>query len=155
MFPLAETSWVTVVPETSEHGQVNQAVVNSNRATLMHLVNAEDHGWQFSLYEGRDRKSDYSCMWEDDVQVTDDDLDLGLVRRLVIGSAQRKSDTVDEEIHRILYPESIDALFEEFEGSPAYAFAQLIGLRDYEWISWHYMTVDDAIRSHTLGIVEV
>ncbi|MHC4158697.1 MAG: hypothetical protein ACYSSO_06430, partial [Planctomycetota bacterium] len=43
--------WVTVVPESELYEAVDQ-MVGANQRVLLHYLYAEDHGWQFEVYEG-------------------------------------------------------------------------------------------------------
>lgn len=152
VFP-PNNKWVSFVAETSEYGHSDSRIITSNRGTLLHYVHAEDHGWEFSVYEGPDCTTRYACRWEDELEVEDADLDLALVERLI---HEHHPEASGADLETILHPSDMDAIFEDLDtGTPADAFARTLGLGNTSWVSWHYLTKDDAVRKASPGIIEV
>ena len=149
VFP-PSNGWVTFVPDEDEYGRLNQDVVGANPSTLLHLVSAEDHGWEFSVFERDQPTCTYRCTWEWDVEVEDSQLNLDVVERL---SQEHGEGISMPELNALLHPPNLDALMSD-QGNPADRFARSVGLVHFSWISWHYLTVDDAIRSQTPGIYQ-
>lgn len=145
--------WVTFVAETTEYGDIDSRIISANRGTLLHYVHAEDHGWEFSVYEGPVCKTRYACRWDDDIEVEDDQLDISLVERLV---AQHDAKGGVEDLGSLFHPTDMDTIFEDLDtGTPADRFSRLLGLANASWISWHYLTKDDSLRKASPGLIEV
>jgi hypothetical protein len=154
VFPPAN-KWVTFVPEDKQPGELelDDRVVAANSGTLLHFIHAEDHGWEFQIFERNRRLCSYRCEWEWDLEIKDEDVDLDLLRRL---SREHGQGTSKEQFEAWLHPRDIDSLIDDYpEERPAELVAASLGLEHLSWISWHYMTVDDAVFIDTPGIVEV
>jgi hypothetical protein len=128
-------------------------------------VNAEDRGWSFVVFADGARACSYGCLWDDpevlagdEVGIDDEELDIEVLVRMVRRRG-RDPDEALEELRRILFPEDRGALAEFYEetdgGNPGHAFAELIGLQHYSWISPHYLEADESVRRSVPGIVRV
>jgi len=141
VFPSLD-GWVTLVAE-GEAFRPNEDLIAANSGTLVHWVFGEDHGWEFAVYRGRRKLSQYSCSWEEEIVVegklshTQLEKDLGIPVPLLAGEAGA----------RVLYPRSIEEA--RTERPAAYAFAQALGLTNYRWLSYDYLASDHA-KGHPL-----
>src|SRR5262245_5368123 len=75
--------WVTVIAFPDTFGEPLPAMVEANEGLLVFYLNAEDHGWLFTVFQGAQPVSSYGCSWEEALDVQDDQLDPGLVETLV------------------------------------------------------------------------
>jgi hypothetical protein len=145
VFP-AVNGWVTVLPE-SEPFVVCEPMIEANEGLLVYYWYAEDHGWGFSVYQGDNQVCDYAQMWsaedEDDSRSL---LDMGFLVSLA-ESAGRPDDRPAERLRQLLDGE-LDV------ENPAYEFARLLGLPNYEWTSYMYMA-DDYDDDSFPGVVRV
>jgi hypothetical protein len=164
VFP-AGNGWVTMVPGGGDLGVPNATVAAASPGSLLYYVNAEDHGWSFIVFSDGERASTYACVWDDpevligdEVGIDDEHLDLEVLVRM-LRRRGRDQDEAREELRRILFPEDRGALAEFYEetdgGNPGHAFAELLGLQHYSWISPHYLEVDETVRASVPGIIRV
>lgn len=139
--------WVSFLPFPDTFGEPLPSLVEGNQGTLLFYLNAEDHGWLFTIFQGAQPVSSYGCSWEDDLDVQDDQLDAGLVETLVRSGAV-DPDTSAEQAERLLHPDGIDqvlAYFTHTEGrNPGHGFAEIIGLEHFHWLSSDYLAKDAA-----------
>lgn len=136
--------WVTVVPEAGLLEAV-EPMVRANQGTLLHYMCAEDHGWQFGIYKNTRPVCRYECGWDPDFEIKDDELDVDVVADLLRKKSQR------DQLEAVLQPEGMDAVFDG--DLPAYQFANLLGLKHYEWLSGQYL--DEGVEDRDPNAVTV
>jgi hypothetical protein len=133
VFPALD-GWVSFVAE-GEPFKPNPALLDANEDVLLRWVFAEDHGWAFDIFKAKQKLVTYECSWEEEVEVTakvsHKELQLALSLELPGLAGDMGA--------RLLFPSSID---EVVELKPAYAFAAAIGLTNYRWLAYEYMTRD-------------
>lgn len=147
--------WTTLVVETSDYGEVDDRVVAANTGTLLHYVHAEDHGWELAVFQGPDVVTRYACRWDEEIEISDEELDMSLLEDL---SRNHGSAAGRAELEEVLHPADFDEIFENDDlATPADRFCRLLGLAHASWLSWHYFTSASAtgIRDQAPGIVEV
>ncbi len=125
----AVRGWVTIVPESDLYEAV-EAMVAANEGVLLHYLHAEDHGWQFAVYEGSSGICRYECGWDPEFAFDDSELN----QAVLVGLLTDKS--LEDELESVLHPAGLDAIIMD---TPAYKFANLIGLEHYEWLSGGYL----------------
>jgi hypothetical protein len=125
--------WVTVVVERPYTTEPDPPLIAANQGVLLLFVNAEDHGWSLTLWEGPDERSHYQAEWELDIEVDASRLDLDAFRRLV-GPAV-PGERMDAVVAALGSPPEFDAVRWVTEGNPAQQVAGLLGLPNAEWIS--------------------
>lgn len=142
--------WVTILPR-SEFGQPLPVLIKANNGVLLEYLYDEDSGWQFALFEGSNVVSAYSCVWLDETDWGDDSIridDGALNLDRVVEIVSRIKQVSRDEVERILYPKVVQqttpegatyATFAQWTGldeHPAFAFAELIGLKQFRWMRW-------------------
>src|SRR5262245_8749918 len=75
--------WVTVVVDRDFSGEPEPALVEANQGVLLLYVNAEDHGWGLTLWEGPDLRSAYEAEWTEEMSADTRRLDLGALKRVL------------------------------------------------------------------------
>ncbi len=148
VFPQSN-GWVTLVAEGPQY-QPNERLINSSEGILLHLANAGDHGWSFSIYRNGNPECFYECSWEEGLRINDSGFDRQVLLELVKANARLCIGIDTEEIDEFLYPDSLDEMLELGE-SPAALFSQLVGLDYYEWVSYRYVEQD---RKDKTGIFD-
>lgn len=123
--------WVTIVAE-GEPFIANESIINSNIGILLHFINAEDHGWGFTLFDSDKQISHYSCFWEDELAIDDSELNIKVFDEF-IGHEDQKL----KKIKDVLYIQGIE---EAFEKNVAKTFVDLIGITYHEWVSYDYVS---------------
>ncbi|MDQ6420580.1 hypothetical protein RB620_14210 [Paenibacillus sp. LHD-117] len=132
-FVFEETNgWVTFLIEGPAF-DISESVISCNPGMLVHYSHAEDHGWELRIFNKDEIVFDYTCDWTDDIQIRKELFDLDLIKELVINQGNSTAD--------------LEGLFDlkdfDFDQSPAFAFAELIGLVHYEWLSADYVSKDE------------
>jgi hypothetical protein len=146
----ASNNWVTLLPEGSSF-QPNNKLIQANQGLLLHYINAEDHGWAFNIYEGIIQTSHYECTWEEDITIDQQDLNPEKVQSIISSNQQLQQPITTIELIDLLTPEDLEQLFET---TPAEQFAQLVGLENYEWVSYDYVQSEhDPEKFNDNGIV--
>lgn len=149
-----DNRWTTFVIVGDEF-KPSDAIVESNKDTLVHYVYAEDHGWSLSIFKQSALIFNYDCSWDnmEDFGFSEEELahmfdggerrhsaieifDLDVVTKLVEEAGNDSTDlaalfTKDEEI--------IFAM----EVPSAYQIAQKLGIAHYAWISADSLDEDD------------
>ncbi len=120
-----ENGWVTIVPQAAPLGAV-RGMTSHNQGTLLHYVFGEDHGWTFSLYEQSKSVTYYECIWDSKLAIDDSQVDVEAIGAFV--DPARLS-----ELDDVLHPRP-----EELR-SAHHHFADLFGLKHYEWLSGGYL----------------
>jgi hypothetical protein len=125
----AVRGWVTVVPEGELCEAVDQ-MVGANQGILLHYLYAEDHGWQFELYENSSAICRYQCGWDPRFAIDDSEMNQSVVVPLLVEGSRERA------LEDILHPADVEAVIME---APAYRFANAVGLEHYEWLSGRYL----------------
>lgn len=75
----------------------------------------------------------YECWWEAEIEIDEEGFDSKVLDELIAqdGEAKTGANTLSE----ILHPQDFDDII----NSPAYRFAELVGLPHYKWLSYHYV----------------
>jgi hypothetical protein len=147
VFP-PSNGWISFVAEQNSF-EPDPRVVAKNTGTLLHYVSAEDHGWNFSLFEGAELACGYGCNWDEDVQVDDSRYSAVALSR-ALGSG---TETAIAAIERVLHPVDID---EAIESQPSQVFAQAMVLPRFEWFAYDYVSRDFHDRpGEYVGVVHV
>jgi hypothetical protein len=128
-------NWVTIIP-SGRIFQVNRRLINSNRSVLIHLINAEDHGWSLSIYDGKKRTFHYECTWEEDIEINQDEYHRDRLVELINSNPHKNRSITPLDITRIFYVSDLEELFER---EPVTEIAELLRLDNYEWISYDYV----------------
>jgi len=125
IFPAAN-GWVTLVSEKYDFEE-NEELIKENEGILLHFVYGDDHGWYFTVYEKEKEICHYSNMWEEEIE-DDSRFDEEYIYKLI-----QENESKDREIER----EELQSILEDPQ-----EFADLIGLTNYEWISYHYIDME-------------
>jgi tetratricopeptide (TPR) repeat protein len=128
-----QNGWVTIVPQTTPLDGA-RAMTSHNPGTLLHYVFGEDHGWTFSLYEQSKSVIHYECTWDSRLAIDDSQVDMEALGAFVDPSRRAEMDAV-------LHPGLDDVR------SAHHRFADLIGLKHYEWLSGEYLDGIDQQQS--------
>jgi hypothetical protein len=134
----AANGWVTVLPKGDEFIP-NESLIANNIGTLLSYLYGEDHAWWFTIYMNSESVASYACSWEGSIEVHKE-LDIAALEN-VIGPVLSLLGT--ERVRQILEPQDIEELFDI---NPPYAFAEAVGLTNYQWLSYGYL-----IRSKERG----
>ena len=138
-----ENGWLTLVPYAnldvfrSSGDPANFAARLSHilDAPVIHYNYAEDHGWGFALAQAGRCISRFACWWDPAPAVERESLDV-------------------EALTPFAPREAIEPLLEPFEpggdseDTPAYRFAELLGLPAYQWLS------PDIAQKHTSDLLD-
>ncbi len=151
VFP-PSNGWISFLPDPDEFGTPAPALITANAGTLLYYLNAEDHGWTFTIWQGPEVACAYGCSWEDGLEIQDSALDLNLVGQIVSVNALEPH-TAKLTIERLLRPESREHLLAyavHTEGrNPGHGFAEAIGLEHFPWLSTDYVKRDGG---HVFGV---
>lgn len=124
-YVFAETNgWVSFLIEGANFS-VNPEVIKQNPGLLVHYIFAEDHGFEFRVYRKEEAVLEFVCDWNDEVEIEDNELDLGVIRELVL--LQGNSISGIEQLFEA------ESMFSDI--TPAYELAERIGLVHYAWLS--------------------
>ncbi len=139
VFP-AENGWVAVVAG-GEAFEPNHRLIEASAGVLLHYMNAPDTGWGFELYRDGQRLARYEAEWDHDLRVTVDEVDRTVLQD-ALGDGFR--DLNVEDYRRIFHP-TFDELMEGTiadEDPLAERFAEVAGLTNVSWVSYHYVDSD-------------
>jgi hypothetical protein len=140
-FP-AENGWVTVVVERPFTGDADPSLIQANRGVLALFVDAEDHGWSLSFWEGPDLRSRYRCDWDDEIVADTSGLNPEGLRRLLSPALAAPSlDQLGELLEVPPDDDDLDALATG-DGPPQRA-ARLLGFPNAGWMSGDYLARGD------------
>jgi len=143
-----ENNWVSFVVDEAEFSP-DPRVTATNRGSLLHYVNAEDHGWNFELFEGPRSVCRYRCDWENDIYPDLSDFKPAEISRLLGNEIGARVAALIPQFT----PTTIDELF-EYE--TAYDFARALGLPHYEWFCYDGVADSCARRDEDYaGCIEV
>ena len=136
-FVFPETNhWVTLVASGSMF-KPNKRLIYSNKGMLIHLINAEDHGWSISVYDGRKRTFHYACTWEEDIEIDQEEYNRERMVQLINNNPHRTQTVTPLDITKVFYAADVEELFER---DPVAQITKLLGLVHFEWTSYEYMT---------------
>ncbi|QMV40039.1 hypothetical protein [Cohnella cholangitidis] len=154
-FVLPESNhWVTVLPKGSKFLPLKRLIA-VNSGILVHLIHAEDHGWSFSIYDGNKRSCHYECTWEEELEINQDDYNRDRIVELVNSNPHNPNPVTPLDITKIFYIRDMEDLFEK---EPVDQIAKLLGLSNYEWLSYDYMESefrDNEQELRNKGIISV
>ena len=123
-----ENGWVSFVVDEGTF-EPDPRIIENNRLSLLHYVNAEDHGWSFELFEGPRSVCRFRCDWENEVRSDMSGWKPTEILRLL---GDQISGRVTEIVPQFT-PKTIDELFEH---ETAYDFARALELPQYQWFSY-------------------
>ncbi|MCL6604610.1 MAG: hypothetical protein K6T94_17235 [Paenibacillus sp.] len=123
VFP-ESNGWVTFIIQGPAFG-IRKSIVSLNPGLLVHYSYMEDHGWELLIFEKDEIVSHYKCDWTDDLIIEKDELDLFLLRELIMQQGNTAEDL--EEI--------FDLVRFTGEEPQAYLIANKLGLKYFEWFS--------------------
>ncbi len=140
--------WVTVLPEGMPF-EPNEQLIAANTGVLLHYIFGEDHAWGIELYAAGELITKQEVSWDPDLEV---------VHTLSLAEFDSAAATTltglsEADRSRLLTPTSHEDIF---EFKPAYFFAQAIGLTNFNWLSFEYMSRDqEGGRALPLGVIGV
>ena len=128
-FALAsENGWVSFVVSEGVF-EPDARVTKNNLLCLLHFVNAEDHGWNFEVFDGPRSVCRFRCDWENDVQSEVSNFNPSEISRLLGDEIAKRVAAITPQFT----PKTLDELFEH---ETAYDFARALGLPHFEWFSY-------------------
>ncbi|WP_020616370.1 hypothetical protein [Paenibacillus daejeonensis] len=116
--------WVTFIIEGPAF-EICESVVSENPGLLVHYSYTQDHGWGLTIFDKDEIISAYSCDWTDALSIEKDELDLYLLRELII-----KQGNSAEDLEAVF-----DLVGYRGEEPPAYYIAKKLGLPYFQWLS--------------------
>lgn len=134
----ASNHWVTIAPK-GEIFKPNKRLINSNKGTLVHLINAEDHGWSISVYDGNKRAFHFECAWEEEVEINQDEYNRERMVELINQNPNKLSVVTPLDITKVFYFSDFE---EFFERDPVNQIAGLLRLDNYKWVSYEYVQAE-------------
>jgi hypothetical protein len=140
----AEGGWVTVVVERDFTGEPEPALVAANDGVLLLYVNAEDHGWSLTAWDGTTEVSHYEAEWTDDIAADTSRLDVD-----ALGARLGGVEGADVDALRTILADDLSGLdVQEVVrwvqiGNPGHRAAAAIGLTNVSWLSGDYLRNDD------------
>lgn len=153
VFP-ASNHWVTIIPN-GRNFQPNKRLIHNNKGTLVHLINAEDHGWSLSIYDGNKRTFHFECTWEEDMEINQDEYNRERIVDLINQNPHKLRTATPLDMTKIFYFSDLDELFER---DPVHQIAELLRLDNYEWVSYEYVQrecVENPIEMKNKGVIPV
>lgn len=128
-------NWVTILP-SGRIFRANRRLINNNKGVLIHLINAEDHGWSLSIYDGKKRSFHYECNWDEELEINQDEYHRDRLVELVNSNPHKFKSITPLDITKIFYIRDMEELFER---EPVNEIAKLLRLEHYEWLSYDYL----------------
>lgn len=145
-------NWVSFVCEEEDITK-NNSIIQANKGLLIYYYYAEDFGWGFSVFKLKKRICRYECMWSGPMLdeygefVFDEDGELLELQDLKVEDADLKMNILfqllDNDFNKmnymkeLLHPQSIE---EAIQNNPSYNFAELLGIENFDWISYEYVS---------------
>jgi hypothetical protein len=126
--------WVSFVAEGGDF-EPDERIVSVAGRVLLHYVCAEDHGWNFTLFDGAKVISRYRCDWEDEVLVASAEYD----RTALLPFVAPAKSAVFEDFESRLRPADLDDVM---ESEPSKLLAQALGLEHYDWLDYDHLARD-------------
>jgi hypothetical protein len=133
VFP-PKDGWIPIVAEGNSFAP-DERITSRNTGILLHYVSAEDHGWSFAVFEGKELRCGYDCAWDDEVRVDDSRYSSDALAR-TLGADGPAAVSAAE---KILHPADIDAAVDT---EPARVFAEAMRLPRFEWFAYDYVAHD-------------
>lgn len=131
----SSNNWVTIIPNGSKFQPIKR-LINSNRGVLLHLINAEDHGWSVSIYDGKKRTFHYECTWEEEIEINQDEYNRDRFVELANTNPNKLKLITPLDVTKIFYISDFEQLF---ENHPVNQIAELLRLEHFEWMSYDYL----------------
>ncbi len=151
-FP-AQNGWVTVVVERPYTTEPDPPLIDANQGVLALFVNAEDHGWSLSFWEGAALRSHYRCEWDDEITADTSGLSPPELRRLL---APAVADPTARPAGRGGPRGPARRRRPRSRSSPATVrpsrAARLLGFPNADWISGDYLARGDDRAAHATRI---
>jgi hypothetical protein len=137
VFPPAD-GWVTIVVERDFTGEPEPALTAANTGVLLLYVNAEDHGWSLTLWEGSEERSHYEAEWTEDMSVDRARHRPDEVRRMLSAALPAKRLA---RLEAVIDAPVDDEAWEQWltDGMPAVRAADALGLPNTTWMSGDYL----------------
>lgn len=123
--------WVTFLAEEGTF-EPDDRIVTAASLPLLHYVSAEDHGWNFTLFDRAKVASGYRCDWDNDIQVDDSTYSRAALLQFVPEAQPALLDDFEKHLH----PQDFDEIF---EAEPSKLLAQALGLEHYDWLAYDYI----------------
>ncbi len=136
-----ENGWVSFVVDGSEF-KPNKKVLSENEGIIVHYANAENYGFFISIFNKNKLVSHYELiLWDEEIyndspKIKDEELDIDIMYQLI---KQNIAEITIGELTSILYPDNLENIF---DCNYAIRLANLIGLTNYSWTSYHYLAND-------------
>ena len=83
--------WVTFIIEGPAF-EISESVVSENPGLLVHYSYTQDHGWGLTIFDKDEIISAYSCDWTNEISIEKDELDLYLLRELIMKQGHSAED---------------------------------------------------------------
>lgn len=135
-FPPA-AGWLTFIPyglsEFPFSGAAAQPILDAVDQPVLWYVYGEDHGWQFALLRPNKDPMGFECWWDPEPSSDDSYLDLAALEKLMPEPGRVS------ELNTVLRTMT---MAEAFKHPPGPAFAALLGLPAYNWLSEQYARHD-------------
>jgi hypothetical protein len=120
--------WVTFLIDGPAFN-INESVLLCNPGLLVHYIYAEDHGWEFRVFNKDEMIFEYKCDWTDEITIEKELFDVSIIKELIASQGNSIRD--------------VEELFDlndfDFEEPPAYVLATKLGLVHFEWLSVDYI----------------
>ncbi|WP_088043250.1 hypothetical protein [Bacillus sp. EAC] len=133
-----KNNWVTIIPSGRKFHVIRRFIKN-NKGVLIHLINAEDHGWSLSIYDGIKRTFHFECSWEEDIEINQDEYHRERLVELINSNPHKVKPITPLDITQIFYVSDFEELIEK---NPVTQVANLLRLEHFEWISYDYVQKD-------------
>lgn len=134
-----ENGWVSFVVDGSEF-KPNKKILSKNEGIIVHYANAENYGFFISIYHRSKLVSHYELIfWDEEIyndspNIKDEELDISIMYQLI---KQNINEISLEELTALLYPDNLE---NTYDNKFVIRLANLIGLTNYSWISYHYLS---------------
>lgn len=138
--------WLSLVVEGD---RPSRALLDANHGLLLCYAYAEDHGWEFELYERNRTLAHYKRSWDPRPRggrLASDVSPERLAELLQVESRERFSSILRDEPPPEPSPVPYDRALE---------FARVVGLSQVEWFSYHYAQKNGAYWCDACGVGSV
>ncbi len=119
--------WVQVLPNWPGMYQCDEGALEASASLLVYYSFAEDHAWEFRLYEAGARLFRYSCAWEQGNRAK--------VQGIALSEASERLGLAGDALEDVLVVEAANASWGELIDSAA-AFCNAVGLANFSWASF-------------------
>lgn len=136
-----ENDWVSMVAE-GEFSQPHTSIIKENKGILLYYFNHENEdSWGFDIYENNKLSCRYRREHNGDVKTSIKDINIGLLKKIIMDNPRNDMALTDKEIREkietILFSDKND------KKECAYEFAKLIGLPEFSYFSYYYVSGDN------------